>query len=564
MRTLLTVILALGFSISTWAQTALAFNKYWVQFKDKNNSPYSLSNPQSFLSERALARRTAYNIALTNQDLPVSPVYVQGIQNTGAIVLYSSKWLNGVVVQVSDSVQLQAIDGLPFVSEKKAVALSRRKNNQIKNLMSPNNTRISVVLQNEEKQRAWGGDVYYGTAFNQINMLNGDHLHALGYQGEGMLVAVLDAGFDNVDNNPAFETLRNEGRLLGGRDFTDGDSYVYEGSSHGSNVLSIMAAEIPGTFVGSAPKAQYYLIRTEYAASETLIEEYNWVAGAELADSLGVDVINSSLGYTTFDFEQMNHIYEDLDGDKTVCTRGADIAAAKGILVVISAGNSGEQPWHHISAPSDADSILTIGATDSLGIHAGFSGYGPSADGRVKPNIVGQGEMTAYVNTSGNTTAGNGTSYSSPLLAGLVTCLWQADRSKNNMEIIQAVERSASQYDNPDDAMGYGLPDFHVAMADLGVYIDKIESNPNRSFLYPNPFNTELNVYYYATANTNVSIQLLDTSGKILQAQQQYVTEGTPYRFLLDAWQNYPKGIYLVKIIDGDNQQLLQAIKMAD
>ncbi|HNL08556.1 MAG TPA: T9SS type A sorting domain-containing protein, partial [Chitinophagales bacterium] len=167
-------------------------------------------------------------------------------------------------------------------------------------------------------------------------------------------------------------------------------------------------------------------------------------------------------------------------------------------------------------------------------------------------------------NTSGNTTAGNGTSYSSPLLAGLVTCLWQADRSKNNMEIIQAVERSASQYDNPDDAMGYGLPDFHVAMADLGVYIDKIESNPNRSFLYPNPFNTELNVYYYATANTNVSIQLLDTSGKILQAQQQYVTEGTPYRFLLDAWQNYPKGIYLVKIIDGDNQQLLQAIKMAD
>jgi serine protease AprX len=375
-------------------------------------------------------------------------------------------------------------------------------------------------------------------------------------------MGILDAGFVNVDINPAFETMRSEGRLLGSHDFVDGDTNVFESSEHGANVLSIMAADIPGTYVGSAPKASYWLLRTEFANTETLIEEYNWAAGAEFADSVGVDVINSSLGYSTFDYADMNHTYADMNGNQTVITKAADIAASKGMLVVTSAGNLGGQDWHYISAPADADSVLTVGAVDSSGVIGYFSSNGPTADGRVKPNVVGQGVMTAYVNVNGNTSAGNGTSYSSPLMAGLTTCLWQANRNKNNMSIIKEIEQSASLFDAPNGEYGYGEPNFYNSMLALGVYPSNQNINNTRSFLYPNPFNTELNVYYYASGAGLVKLEFMDVSGRVLSSQQQEVYSNIPYRFMFNEWQNLSRGVYFVRISNNSGQQMLKAMKV--
>lgn len=562
---MLIALIAFGYSVGLLAQQPLTYNKYWVQFKDKNGTPYNISQPESFLSAKAIERRQLYNIAITETDLPVNPTYLQAVKDVGVNVLYASKWFNGIVVQISDSTELIEIGMLPFVSVANPVSMQKPKSPKMTNnglAVSSKKAKLSVVLTEDAPAQTSGGDVYYGTAFHQINMLMGDYLHAYGYKGEGMTVGVLDAGFINVDVNPAFETMRNEGRLLGSHDFVDGDTNVFESSEHGANVLSIMAADLPGTYVGSAPKASYWLLRTEFANTETLIEEYNWAAGAEFADSVGVDVINSSLGYSTFDYPDMNHTYADMDGNKTIITRAADIAAQKGILVVTSAGNLGGQDWHYMSAPADADSVLTVGAVDSSGVIGYFSSNGPTSDGRVKPNVVGQGVMTAYVNVSGNTSAGNGTSYSSPLMAGLVTCLWQSNRNKNNMSIIREAEHSANLFDNPNGEYGYGLPNFYNSMLALGVYPSTQSNNNIRSFLYPNPFNTELNVYYYAPSNGLVKLEFMDVSGRVLSTQQQEVYSNIPYRFTFNEWQDLARGVYFVRINNANGQQILKAMKV--
>lgn len=561
---ILIALITFGYSFGLLAQQPVTYNKYWVQFSNKNGTPYSTSQPEAFLSPKAIERRVQYNIPIVQSDLPVTPSYLEAVRNTGVNVLYASKWFNGAVVQVSDSSQLVEIGMLPFVSTARPVSMQKPKAPKMSNGLAMNNkkTKLSVVLTEDAQTQTSGGDVYYGTAFHQINMLMGDYLHAYGYKGEGMTVGILDAGFVNVDINPAFETMRSEGRLLGSHDFVDGDTNVFESSEHGANVLSIMAADIPGTYVGSAPKASYWLLRTEFANTETLIEEYNWAAGAEFADSVGVDVINSSLGYSTFDYADMNHTYADMNGNQTVITKAADIAASKGMLVVTSAGNLGGQDWHYISAPADADSVLTVGAVDSSGVIGYFSSNGPTADGRVKPNVVGQGVMTAYVNVNGNTSAGNGTSYSSPLMAGLTTCLWQANRNKNNMSIIKEIEQSASLFDAPNGEYGYGEPNFYNSMLALGVYPSNQNINNTRSFLYPNPFNTELNVYYYASGAGLVKLEFMDVSGRVLSSQQQEVYSNIPYRFMFNEWQNLSRGVYFVRISNNSGQQMLKAMKV--
>ena len=295
-------------------------------------------------------------------------------------------------------------------------------------------------------------------------MLNGDILHRMGYDGTGMLVAVLDGGFSNVDIMPFFDTLRATNRILEGRDLVDNDDYVYESSSHGSHVLSTMAANLPGMLVGTAPGATYVCIKTEDVRSELRIEEDNWVAGAEYADSLGVDVINSSLGYTTFNIKSMSHEYKDLDGNTSRATIGADIAASKGMLVVVSAGNEGNGRWKYVGAPADADSVMAVGALDRDGDRVKFSSQGPTADGRVKPSVMARGGKSVVGSLySYEVDSVDGTSFASPIMAGMVTSLWQAFPNKTNMEIIRAIEKSADRYDSPDKKHGHGTPDFYKA-----------------------------------------------------------------------------------------------------
>ncbi|MEL6133168.1 MAG: S8 family serine peptidase, partial [Bacteroidota bacterium] len=284
-----------------------------------------------------------------------------------------------------------------------------------------------------------------------------------GMTGKGVRVAVFDAGFPGTDTIEVFQKMREEDRLIATYDFVDNDPFVFHKSSHGTQVLSTIAAYLPGKMIGTAPDASFVLCRTENSGSERHVEEYNFLKAVEFADSVGVDIIHASLGYTAFDPGEGDYTYEDMDGNTAITTKAVDMAAARGILVTISAGNEGSSKWHYIAAPCDADTVLCVGSVDKYTKHSRFSSYGPTYDGRIKPDVVALGTRTTLASPSGTLTAGNGTSYAGPLMAGFVACLKQAHPERSHTEIIQAVRLSGDQAWNPDSAYGYGVPNALVA-----------------------------------------------------------------------------------------------------
>jgi serine protease AprX len=455
---LLLVIIA-AFCNNSFSQT-----RYIIRLKDKGTSPYSFSNPAAFLTSRAIQRRTRYNIVIDSADLPVTPRYVDSIRLAGAVtILNTSKWLNQVAIQTSDAAALNKINSFPFVISASPIA-ARAQGTDLpvhKKFDAP----YTSSLPNKPTVQNATSDFYsYGQSFAQVHIHNGEFLHNRGFRGEGMQMAVLDAGFYHYLTLPTFDSVRNNSQVLGTWDFVTGNASVDEDHPHGMNCLSTIAANMPGTFVGTAPKTSFYLYRTEDAPTEYPIEEQNWAAGAERADSLGVDVCSVSLGYTTFDNSIYNHTYADMNGNTTIISNAADIAAKKGMLVVVAAGNDGGGSWHYISAPADADSVLAIGAVNTSGVVGGFSSYGPSSDGQIKPGVAAVGVGAVVANTTtGQPSFGNGTSFACPNMAGLSTCLWQAFPEVNNMNIISALQQSATRATNPDDRVGYGIPDMKKA-----------------------------------------------------------------------------------------------------
>jgi serine protease AprX len=351
-------------------------------------------------------------------------------------------------------------------------------------------------------------------------------------------------------------------RILGNWDFVNNGPVTFDGNPHGAQVLSILAGNLPARMVGSAPEASYYLLVTEDVSSEYLVEEDNWVAGAEFADSVGADLINSSLGYSLFTDPSMNHTYADMDGNTTRITIAADIACSKGMLVVSSAANEGNTDWHYITAPADADSILTVGAVDSLGNYAYFSSTGPTSDGRIKPNVSGQGYETALVGTNGSVIRGNGTSFSSPLLCGFTACLWQANRDRSPMEIIRAIESSASQANKPDSLLGYGIPDFGKALF-LVQGIDPVRLDQESLFrVYPNPFVNELAVDFYSPDRQIITVDLLGADGQLLYSKQSEVGYTSINRIETGDYQNLPAGVYFLRIRTQTGQHSQRILKI--
>jgi hypothetical protein len=506
MKILITFFTILLISLQVSAQ--IAPDKYWIRFTDKNNSPFSIENPEAFLSQKAIDRRNVQGIPIAENDLPVNPSYLSAVANTGATLLNISKWFNSVTVFTTDPSVIDDINALPFV-----LSVAKMTNNN-----STLNTSIKPFFENETyskfqdsiKMKGSGESFDYGQGYNQINMLNGILLHDLGYNGEGMTIAVLDAGFRNADILTAFDSLWMNNRILGYKDFVDPlNPDIFASHSHGTNVLSTMGANLPGELVGTAPRASYWLLRSEDGGSEYLIEELNWASAAEFADSAGVDIINSSLGYTTFDDPSQNHTYMDMDGNTTPITIAADLAASKGMIVVNSAGNEGSGSWQYIGAPADGDSVFSIGAVDASGNYAYFSSTGPTYDGRLKPNVVAQGQGSAIVSAwSGIVLTGSGTSFSSPITAGIVACLWQAHPDKTNMEILEAIQQNGSQAGNPDNLLGYGIPDYfaahnqlstpviHEITLDVKLYLEgpfngsNMNSNLNPLLPLAQPYNT--------------------------------------------------------------------------
>lgn len=425
--------------------------RFRVYLTDKKNNPYSLKRPTEFLSQKSLDRRHRYGLKLDEHDLPVTPSYVEGLSSLGLRIHNMSKWNNTVVVETADSTLMARVRQLPYVKSTLLVWMNR------------DSVYVSGVKKDRHDRVTNECDTTfadpYGWGADQARQIHADKLHEAGYRGEGMTVAVLDGGFLNADIITGLKKVN----VLGTRNFVDPSASVYDAGSHGTMVLSCIAANTPKFFVGTAPDAAFYLIQTEDGETEQLVEEDNYAAGVEYADSLGADIVTASLGYYHFDHKFMNHAYKDLDGNTAINSRSASLAASRGILLLNSAGNEGDNTWKKIGVPADAHDMIAVGAVRADSVNTGFSSLGYAADGRVKPDAMAMGEDCAVYALSGNVTSAAGTSFACPILCGGVTCLWQACRDKKPTEIIDAIHRAGNYHDAPNEVFGYGIPDLWKA-----------------------------------------------------------------------------------------------------
>ena len=556
-RNYLLILFVLLFVESTTAQ----YSRYIVKFKDKTGTRFSVNDPSKFLSPKAIERRRKQHIAIDETDLPIVVRYVDSIRSSGNVaILDCSKWFNQVCIETTDAAALAKINKLPFVVNALPVKRFMRQNVIEKNKFNEQIHDIATTLSPEPK-----GNYYtYGNSFDQIHIHKGEYLHNKGFRGEGMLIAVIDAGFYHYKILPAFDSVRYNNQIIDTYDFVNNEVSVDEDNNHGMMCFSIMAADIPNQFVGSSPKADYLLYRSEDVSSESPVEEQYWIAAAERADSIGADVISTSLGYNTFDNPSFNYTYDDMNGHTTLIAKAATLAAKKGMIVAAAAGNEGNNPWHFISTPGDADSILTVGAVDGTGKVAGFSSYGPSSDGRVKPTVASIGAGTILSSDTGPIGTGDGTSFATPNLAGLVACLWQAFPELTNMEIIDAIKKNSSIYKTPDDRIGYGIPDFQATYDSLDQQRTlrnaiKILGN-NKIKIFPNPFKNKFIFLINPDHTAMATFRLYDSAGKLYLEKQVSLREGVPQIVSFDNFKRLQSGVYILNFFDGVSSQSFKII----
>jgi len=507
--------------LSFFAGNIFSQNSYYVQFKDKNGTEFSLKYPQKYLSQKAIQRRANQGIALDSTDLPVSKKYLDLLKNYQAKIVFTTKWLNGTTILLydNDTLQIENIENLPFVD---FVQLTKR------------------TISPQESPKKIAKNEIFDTTFlinsiPQHKMLSLDSLHAVGFRGKGILIAVVDAGFPNINEMAAFDNIRP--RILDKYNFVENHADVNMMSSHGTLVLSAIGANMPD-FIGSAPDASFLLYLTEESGRETLRETDNWIAAAERADSIGADIITTSLGYSVFDGENDNFTYSDMDGKTTRISRAATIAAKKGILVLNSAGNEGNKSWYYITAPADADSIITVGSVDSLQNRSAFSSFGPTFDGRIKPTICAQGTQTTLINTENEIVKGNGTSFSTPVAAGMAASIWSAFPNLTNFELMEKIIESSTNYENPDNLCGYGIPN-----------VWKIYQNLKETKNYF----TEKRVYFAQIKFNSLFIQssqLNDYTFYLCDVLGRKIVSGNGNGNATFYLPTLSKGIYILKIFD--------------
>lgn len=514
----------------------------WVYFTDKANVEFHLNNPTTILTQQSLNRKAQFGIAIDERDVPVNEDYITQIKNqAGITVLAKSKWFNAIHVR-GDEAAINSLETLQFVD---SIVFANHTLNTNSRLFQTNDK-----FEIENSQTTYN----YGNTFNQVSMISVDQLHQQGFTGDGMIVAVLDSGFSNVDQMGAFETLRNNGKLLDGYDFVDrtDNVYAFTGNDHGTKVLSDMAGFIQDEFVGTAPDASYYLFRTEDVFSENPVEESYWVEAAERADSLGVHIINSSLGYTTYDRPEYSYTPSQMNGTTAFISRGASIAAQKGILVVSSAGNSGHVSWETVGAPADSPDVFSIGAVDSNGDYAFFSSVGSSVQPTQKPDVVARGLSAFVVNDQNNIITNSGTSFSSPIIAGALACLMQALPDTSPEQIKQLVRESSSQFATPDNFLGYGIPNFSDALQ-LGLSVDDEQTFQIKVF--PNPVRDNLIITQSAMAGTN-EIFIYNQLGKLI-----YQKKEIDYYNRIDV-SNWASGLYFLTINSDTISNQFKLIKL--
>ncbi|MCQ2094913.1 MAG: S8 family serine peptidase [Bacteroidaceae bacterium] len=491
--------------------TFIPYYKYRVSLKDKKNSEFSTRHPEAFLSQKAIERRKRQHIRIDRTDLPVNRSYISAIEGTGAKVILTSKWNNTVVVSTADTGIIDRIRELACVTDVRKVAtytkpravsdtdrhslidrtdLSKEAETDKETvpekpdtiIMNPDGQLTMEQFQNmvsfinrhfnNKKSNQSADDIiqinngYYGNGRQQIEQLNGTALHSAGFDGKGMVIAIIDGGFYNADIIPGFKNTR----ILGTKDFVEPGSDIYNAQSHGMMVLSCIGSNVPDSFVGTAPNASFWLLRSEDGDSEQLIEEDNWAAAIEYADSVGADVVNTSLGYSSFDNHADDVQYYELDGRTHLISISASMCADKGMILVNSAGNSGNDRWKLITPPADAINTLTVGAINAHGQNTLFSSLGLASDGRIKPDVTAMGEAACVYDVDGTLVAANGTSFSSPITCGMTACLWQALPNLTAKQIMDIIRKSGSMAEHPNSVYGYGIPDFFKAYS-LGLTI---------------------------------------------------------------------------------------------
>ena len=441
MKNLKVIYLLSLFSIGFYSTNAQT-HRYMVFLSDKAHSAYSLDEPEEFLSTRAIARKIRHNVKIDLLDLPVSTTYIQDLASLEVDVFFTSKWMNALVIQTDSSTLLEVagrsyVDSVVFIAPGARLTYENIGFEWPEIFEEPNNPLESSELQ--------------------LAMMNVHQMHEDGYRGEGMLIAVLDAGFKGANLFEPLENVFNEHRLIAAKDFVTngGNPFLYSG--HGTSAWSTIASDYKD-FIGTAPKAAFILCVTEDVASEYRIEEYNWLIAAEYADSLGADIISSSLGYSGFSDVAMDYTYEDMDGQTAIITRASNLAIKKGLLVITSAGNEGNDSWRYITAPADGPDNITVGSVKSDYSISAFSSQGPTVDDRIKPDLVALGQGTTLLTSNGSISQANGTSFSAPLVAGFSAGIWQAHPEFTNLEVVDHLRNLGTRFENPDNYFGFGIP----------------------------------------------------------------------------------------------------------
>lgn len=512
---LLTLLVVLATLLGSEAQEW----HYRLWFSDKGQSDYSIDRPAEFLSERAVAQREKWGIAIDSTDLPIPATRLQQLSQLGGRILAVSKWLNTATIALTDTALFGNIERLPFVA-------------RYDYLGSP--VQSSNTVRPRQKQVEETDDTTYGDAAWQIALHNGDRLHRDGFRGEGMTIAVIDGGFLNADRNPRFDP----DRIVGYHDFIDDEMDFRNGNAHGSSVLSTLLTNDSNYFVGTAPQASYWLLRSEDTDTEYPTEEDYWATALEYADSLGVDVVTSSLGYTGFDDPRFSHTWEQLDGRTAYISQAAAQGVQKGMLIVVSAGNEGGSDWKRLTVPGDVDGLLTVGAVTRERQRAYFSSVGPTADGRIKPDVAALGAGAATIDPDGNLLQKDGTSFSTPIIAGLTACLRQALPHLSAREIIDLIRQSSSQYLTPDSLLGYGIPDFYAAYRQ-GSGIETIRTGQTPLQLTYREGSPVVTIGPLPPDESEIALGIYDLEGALLQEYR--LPEGAE----LDL-HDLKKGIYLL------------------
>jgi Subtilisin-like serine proteases len=518
----------------------VAASTYFVTFKHKTSKEFSLGKPSDYLSDKSIKRRINQSISVDSSDLPVSRAYINLVGSLVDRVLSSSKWLNGILVEVADD-QANSLFLLDFVKEVKLVGVNTGLSEgfqKMKEVVVPSQAKVTNEV--------------YGDAFAQVNLIKGDYLHQNGFKGKGMTIAVLDVGFPNYQNLAAFTDL-NPKRVVDIYDFTKGKPTLSELGEHGTKVLSLFAGVLPERYCGAATEANYALYVTESDKYEQLIEEYFWCLAAERADSIGCDIIASSLGYNRFDNSCMDHFVSDLSKHIAPVSIAASTAFKKGIFVVVAAGNEGDKDWRYITFPADSPEVMAVGAVSINGILGDFSSIGLPKT--IKPDIVGMGVAASMIDENGEVVQGNGTSYVVPQIAGFSACLWQAFPYLSAADLKNVICETSSNHLAPDNLMGYGIPNFEMSFRTLK---SKDRFADQQVCISPNPFRTSITVKAASMYSGMVSYYLYNLQGELLKTGVTNFSDGITQ---IGGLENLHSGMMILKFIFGENSVVKKIVK---